>query len=79
MLPPKMCENKKRSVFGRESPQKMEMSFVLYKLRNTYLSDNYDKYVIHLLNFRLDSSWLVLVKNYFQLRMSIDCIKKLSI
>ena len=55
------------------------MSFMLYKLRNTYLSDNYDKYVIHLLKFRLDLSWLVLVKNYFQLRMSIDCIKKLSI
>ena len=56
MVPPKMCENKKGSVFGRESPQKMKMSFLLHRLNDTYLFDKYDKYVIYLLNFRFDLS-----------------------
>ena len=30
-----MSENTKGSVFGRESPQKMEMSFMLYRLTDT--------------------------------------------
>ena len=47
MVPQKMCENKKGSVFGRESPQKMEMSLVLYRLRDTFLFDNYNKCVIY--------------------------------
>ena len=64
MVPPKMCENKKGSVFGREGPQKMEMSFMLHRLSDTYLFDNYDKYVIYLLNFRLDLSWLGLEKKH---------------
>ena len=28
----KMCENKEGSVFGRDSPQNMEISFTLYRL-----------------------------------------------
>ena len=65
MIPPKMCENKKGSVFGRESPQKMEMSLMLYRLSDTYMSDNYNKYVIYLLNFGLDLTWLGLKKTTF--------------
>ena len=34
----KMCENKKRNAFGRASPQKMEMSFMLYRLSDTYMT-----------------------------------------
>ena len=60
-----MCENKKRSVFRRESPLKVEMSFMLYRLSDTYLFDKYDKYVIYLLNFRLDLFWLGLKKIFF--------------
>ena len=65
MVPQKMCENKKGSVFGRESPKKMEMSLVLYRLSDTYLFDNYNKHVIYLLNFRLDLPWLGLEKKIF--------------
>ena len=71
MVPPKMCENKKGSVFGREGPQKMEMSFMLHRLSDTYLFDNYDKYVIYLLNFRLDLFWLGLEKKNFFLFLCI--------
>ena len=38
MVPPKMCENKKKSIFGRESPQKMEISFMSYKLSDTIVT-----------------------------------------
>ena len=69
----KMSQNEKGSVFGRESPQKMEMSLVLYRLSDTYLFDNYNKYVIYLLNFRLDLSWLGLEKKFFFL-FSVSCI-----
>ena len=40
----------------------IEMSFMLYRLSDTYLFDNYNKYVILLLNYRLDLSWLGLEK-----------------
>ena len=60
-----MYENKKGSIFGRESPQKMKMSFMLYRLSDTYLFDNDNKNVIYLLNFRLDLSWLGLEKKFF--------------
>ena len=44
MVPPKIYENKKESVFGRESPQKMEISLCCTGLSDTYLFDNYNKY-----------------------------------
>ena len=76
MVPPKMCENKKGTVVGRESPKKMEISFMLYRLSDaylfvTYLFINYNKYVIYLLNFRLDLSWLGLEKKIFFLFLCI--------
>ena len=54
MVPPKMYKNKKRSVFEREKLQKLDF--------HTYLFDNYNKHAIYLLNFRLDLSWLGLLK-----------------
>ena len=65
MFPPKMCENKKISVFGRKSPPKMEMPFMLYRFCGIYLFDKYDKFVIYLLSFRLDLSWLRFEKKPF--------------
>ena len=54
MFPPKMCENKKRSVFVRKSPPKLEMPFMLDRFFGIYLFDKYNKYVIYLLSFRRD-------------------------
>ena len=62
MVPPETCGKKKWSVFGQKSPQIMEISFILYRLRETYLFDKYDKYVIYLLNCRFDLSMLWLQK-----------------
>ena len=51
IFPPKMCENKKKSVFGRESPPKIEMPFMLYRFCGINLFDKNDKFVIYLLSF----------------------------
>ena len=60
-----------KSIFERESLQKMEASFMLHELGDTYLFDNYNKHVIYLLNFRLDLYWLGLGKKYLFLFLCI--------
>ena len=58
MFPPKMCENKKRSVFVRKSPPKLEMPFMLDRFFGIYLFDKYKKCDL----FAELQTWLILAR-----------------
>ena len=58
---PKTPQKRKSKTNFKVLPNKRKK----HPLSDTYLFDNYDKYVIYLLNFRLDLAWLGLEKMFF--------------